>query len=203
MQSVSTEAVLLRLRDASVCVVGSAPELLESRSGAFIDSHDVVIRMNRMPASEHRPAQGAKTSVLTAGRITPHSQFVHGVPECIWWLKQTPNGDRDRGRALQDPILREVQLWSMPHAWFFEIQDDVGAPPSAGIIVLSILARKAQPGRVRVCGVTCWGALKEGSPTSWWKTRGPAPLPHDPEKEAAAFRRLGLVDKGGFHESGA
>lgn len=60
MRFVSFEDVVERLKGKSVVVVGSAPSVLTNQPG-FIDSHDVVVRVNNYKLGT---AQGTRTDVF-------------------------------------------------------------------------------------------------------------------------------------------
>ena len=56
--------VELELAGRSVAIVGNASSILDRNDGALIESHDLVLRMNRgLPVS--RQAQGVRTDILT------------------------------------------------------------------------------------------------------------------------------------------
>jgi len=87
------------LNDKSIIIVGPSPYMLNEERGQWIDSHDVVIRMNKsFPVSEnHHKYIGSKTNIRWHCMNTYHR---HGGPYYInemkednvdWLCSQFPN----------------------------------------------------------------------------------------------------------------
>ena len=72
MRFVSFEEVTERLRDRTVAIVGSAPSCLENEPG-FIDSHDVVLRINNYKTGPH---SGYRCDVF-------YSYFGHAITKTV------------------------------------------------------------------------------------------------------------------------
>jgi hypothetical protein len=63
MQRIGTQSMLSKVPFGSCAVVGSSGILKGSSKGAFIDSHDVVIRMNIAPTAGHELDVGSRPTV--------------------------------------------------------------------------------------------------------------------------------------------
>jgi len=81
------------LKNKTVAIVGNSESLFEQRYGKDIDSHDVVIRLNRCTAlfkpGEHSESHGDRTDVWSAWRVDEYETFdiarpVHTVQMAFW-----------------------------------------------------------------------------------------------------------------------
>ena len=74
------ERITKLLENKNVCLVGNSIELLNHNKGAFIDSHDVVIRMGRgAPTPQHRDRIGDKFSIWATGFL--RNEFYKKFPK--------------------------------------------------------------------------------------------------------------------------
>lgn len=122
-----------------VCVVGNAGSVLERPRGAEIDAHAVVLRFNRWQPSgqDQAPALGDRLDVWVA------------APDCRGLPLQTPAWAVITGA---DPLVameawpqvqalraRGVPVLTVPLGIWRTLVDRLGAPPSAGVLVLAWL----------------------------------------------------------------
>lgn len=120
--------------DKTVAVVGNAQSQLEKNQGLEIDSHDLVIRMNR--------AAG-----LTDGMDVSRS---HGVRTDVWSLWTTEIREQtDRIRNFPGKIIhlskesRDTSLahWLLPTDYYDQVRDKIKVfCPSSGFLLLNLLA---------------------------------------------------------------
>ena len=164
----------------SVALVGNSIKLLDAGLGDEIDSHDVVIRMNRGLPNAY-DSIGSKTTIWTVGRYWPDLEPPKDC-ELIMWMKLTQLGVSDYYRAKQHwARTTEIQWWS--HADEQAATDFVGAPPGTGIRLLWWLKSFGTPRAVQTYGMDCWKAV------SHWSGQLNAPA-HDPDLERIAMEKL-------------
>lgn len=134
-------ALMRHLDGRSVAIVGNSTSLLATTQGKLIDSHDVIIRMNRgfpiKPA-----AQGARLDVWCFSNIDMARQAPAGfaAPHAIWMspkLRHQLDGSVDCGFY---PILRWRRLRAR-----------LGAPPSVGAMAVDLVSC-ATPASVSIFG---------------------------------------------------
>ena len=74
------ERISKLLENKNVCLVGNSVELLNYKKGAFIDSHDIVIRMGRgAPTSKYYDSIGDKFSIWATGFL--RNEFYKKFPK--------------------------------------------------------------------------------------------------------------------------
>lgn len=114
----------------SIAVVGNASSLLDANHGSEIDTHDVVIRMNRgLP--KNREKQGQKTTIL-AFSVFPQIADIYpqfGADKLIWMSPKL----RDEAPTDLDLEFYSLELWDILHA-------KLGARPSVGAMVLDYVS---------------------------------------------------------------
>lgn len=121
----------------SVAVVGNSPKLLESSQGAFIDSHDLVIRFNQFLPTDGRDISssiGKKLDIWVMspgfrGPIPEHARYILITgPNMVWWQQNWQHL-----ACANSPILG-IPLTS----WQTSVAR-LDAPPSAGFACLDWL----------------------------------------------------------------
>ena len=85
----------------SVAVVGNAQSLFETESGTEIDSHDVVIRMNRAAqlmdiSPDYEPSHGTRTDIWCMWRHREYENVdiaePNSVCQMMWWDETPESG---------------------------------------------------------------------------------------------------------------
>lgn len=171
-----------------VCVVGNAGSVLERPRGAEIDAHAVVLRFNRWqpPGQDLTPALGHRLDVWVA------------APDCRALPLQTPAWAVITGA---DPLVamegwpqvqalraRGVPVLTVPLGVWRALVDRLGAPPSAGALVLAWLTTmglgqglhmtgiaETVAGDSHVLGAGTAGAVGTPGTASvpWWRSGAP------------------------------
>lgn len=176
-----------RVEGKSVILVGNGSSLLDSANGEWIDSHDIVIRMNLgMPDmwEDHYTALGRKTDIWATARHWPQKfDEVKKWPQLMVWMKLTPLGNQ-QWKQLQkyDPPC-DLERWPQ---W---LEDDcaryVGAPPTTGMRMAWYLRVRCKPRTIAHIGFDFYG-----TPCFWSGRKNTRN--HNPELERVAFMNLGL-----------
>lgn len=134
-------ALMRYLDGKSVAIVGNSSSLLTTAQGALIDSHDVIIRMNKgFPISP--AAQGSHLDVWCFSNIDMARQAPAGfaAPHAVWMspkLRHELDGSVD---CCFYPILRWRRLRAR-----------LGAPPSVGAMTVDLVSC-ARPASVSIFG---------------------------------------------------
>ncbi len=199
LERLSDHEAMALFEGKTVALVGNDKAMMKAELGEQIDSHDVVVRMNRgVPNPGLEKRVGSKTDIVTAGKIHPLDTFTL-EPAHIFWLKHTSLGamhlaDVDKWQPFKKA---GVRLWHMPRVTFDSFQMELVSAPSAGYIMARLLTQFANPKKISVFGITCWGKLEAGSQfNTWWPH---ARIFHNPDAEAAAFRAMGVQRIGRLH----
>ncbi|MFK7854350.1 MAG: glycosyltransferase family 29 protein [Granulosicoccus sp.] len=120
----------------SIAVVGNAPTILNSKQGSEIDECDLVIRFNNASVeSSNMTHKGMRTDIWVMSPSTPLSYcpadaqtvIVSGVRPLLRPSRYWPTLD-------QAPDLSEC-----PDEVWYSLVDQLKAPPSAGLLILSSL----------------------------------------------------------------
>ena len=121
----------------SVAVVGNSPKLLESSQGAFIDSHDLVIRFNQFLPTDGKDISnsiGKKLDIWVMspgfrGPIPAHARYILITgPNMIWWQQNW-----------QHLACANCPILGIPLASWQASVARLDAPPSAGFACLDWL----------------------------------------------------------------
>jgi hypothetical protein len=174
----------------SVAIVCNAPEIMNHIYGEEIDSHDVVIRINRgWPGKDNWKSLGRRTDMLAGGVFEPLRQIPF-TPKWIWWFKHTELGAKDLARITT--MLIDTKVWHKPLEEQMALAVQTGGLPSSGPNTAAS-CKEMGAKSVTIYGATCWGALERGAKTHWWKyPESHAALanmqnPHSAQKEAVWF----------------
>ena len=187
----------------TMAVVGNSPDLLTQGHGELIDRHELVLRMNAgMPGPEHREALGERTDILAVGNLTVLNEAPVGFqPGMVWFHKpSTRLGDREWAMLTSVGSVsdKHIPLHRLPPERYPALAEEVGAPPSGGLFVVSELLRHGLCGRLNLFGFSFFGAA--GSRESWWHNERPKARimqshPHKGSLELAWFKMKGLTDQ--------
>lgn len=146
---------IITLRDKSVAVVGNAASLFDRQYGLEIDSHDVVIRLNR-------------AAIVTE---KAHSILTHGSKTTVWIVWRYNEYEQIQ-RLTNIQLVLQVVHWDTPQARLNEavlqidkqIFDSLtekldGALPSTGLTAIEFALRHSPR------QVTCYGFDWKKTPT--------------------------------------
>lgn len=136
-----------------IAFVGNAPSLRGEKLGAWIDSHDIVVRFNGSPASEHILDQGARTDILVSNPYPTH--------------RRAPNLSEGGAFVVITPQTRrsptpEFETWVGPRPVLFTYAPDIvqvgdiehTASLTTGVYGLHLLSRILQPSNISITGYT-------------------------------------------------
>lgn len=141
---VKDERLNALLKDKKVCFVGPSSHLEGKKMGSFIDSHDIVVRVNQTsPIPEHRwEDYGSRTDILASGLNAPG---VMALSENLNWVKTLkflfcpgPSmWDRDKfGRIVDSWGI----LWhNVCDGHLFKVYKEMGTTASTGLSAIIIL----------------------------------------------------------------
>lgn len=179
-----------------VCVVGNAAGLAGRQLGARIDGHAAVVRFNRWWGGDpiHTFDLGQRLDVWVCAPdppVAPPSR-----PAWVVVSGADPVASLPRWPVLQSLAAQGVPVLTVPlPVWRAQVAR-LGAPPSAGVLLLAWLAGQGWPG-VTVAGIG-WGATPQGR-HHLVLSRRQTGRRHRWDAEAqqvAAWRRQGLSDLG-------
>jgi len=134
--------------DADVCIVGNGPAILGKRLGEEIDNHKVVVRFNsyntEYPYSED---YGCKTDVWVR---MPFHPYVKNEPESGHKLIMFSGSNRYHRPYTEWDSLFELTEMGFPVEFFdpkafYELQAELGSPPSAGLMLCYMLYKIIGP----------------------------------------------------------
>lgn len=126
--SLTEDDIFARLEGKSVAVIGNARALLQTRQGAEIDAHDIVLRINEAPALG-TPGGGSKLDWIATSMPTRHDN----TPTVLWIgrkVRKIPYSLMTSGRLFVYSRMRRDALSS-----------DLSARASTGIMVVELLLR--------------------------------------------------------------
>lgn len=171
------------VKGKTISLVGNASSILRTDQSNEIDSHDVVIRMNRGLPSLMRGKAGKRTDVLATAKYW--QDVCHSKVPLVLFMKLTALGDQHYGRLIAelDPASR---LLRWPQHLENECRAFVGADPGTGIRLLWWLKTYSQCKQVYLYGFDCWKTV------SHWSGRRNTQN-HRPDLERIAIDRLMLA----------
>lgn len=167
-----------------VVFVGSAPSLKDEKLGAWIESHDVVVRFNEVPAPGYEEHVGERTDILVT----------NPYPEGRRPLRLT-----ERGTVLvispqtRRPFSDEFEGWVGEHPVFYTYAPDIVqvggiehmASLTTGTYGVHLLNRLLRPAQAAITGFTLF--LQDTS-HHYWSTQTPRGVhAHDAQAEAGIF----------------
>ncbi|WP_189438263.1 glycosyltransferase family 29 protein [Pseudovibrio japonicus] len=130
------------LANKSVAVVGNSQNLFSYEYGSEIDSHDIVIRMNRGIIIPLETSFGAKTNVWCYSTFKLVKDIYQSY-DCDYKVYMSPK-DRILSASQSNELFFPLVLWSRLHS-------NLEARPSVGAMVTYLLAQ-CNPSRVTIFG---------------------------------------------------
>lgn len=114
-----------------VALVGNARSLASSQHGASIDAADLVVRINRapMPSAE---SHGTRTDWLALAVRLGSADRARLNPRRILWMSP-------KRKRLDWQSARSEGFYLFPLSAYQRLQSELGAPPSTGIMVTSLI----------------------------------------------------------------
>lgn len=131
------------LRGATIALVGNAGYLAETQQGEFIDSHDIVIRMNNFRTSGFEPCVGRRTDVFLTNFWEDIDFVSPDAAGARFVASSMPNNFRTvrrRGVALRHGPMITAGMRKMgrrevfvpPLEWFLQRISQIGRYPTTG-----------------------------------------------------------------------
>lgn len=141
--SVPQAALLAGLAGKRVALVGNARSLAEAAHGAEIDSHDIVVRINRapMPSAE---SHGTRTDWLALAVRLGEADRARLDPGRILWMSH-------KRKRLDWQTARSPGFYLHPQADYAALSAQIGAPPTTGAMLIDLI------GRSEMAGLTLFG----------------------------------------------
>lgn len=172
----------------SLAIVGNAPSLMEARRGAWIDSHDVVVRFNECALDEYEEHVGRRTDVLVSNPYPEARRrpLLDGGRAAVLLIvtPQTRRGDR-----------AVFEAWAGDHRVLFTyppdlvtVENETHGGLMTGSYGIHLLTRLLRPSLVSCTGFT---VFRPGDRGHYWQEGLPGGLKsHDLEVEARMFVRI-------------
>lgn len=167
--SVPQAELLAGLKGKQVALVGNARALAEAAHGAEIDSHDVVVRINRapMPAPE---SHGTRTDWLALAVRLGAADRARLHPGRYLWM--SPKRKRLDWETASSP-----GFYLHPQADVAALGARIGAPPTTGAMLIDLIGRSGMAG-LTLFGFDFFASLSLSG------HRTAAQVPHDFSAEA-------------------
>jgi len=127
-------------KNKSICLVGNAKSMLGNGRGEWIDSHDIVLRMNQgFPSEAHAKDIGLRMDIWACGLLTPHYPILSYVdqydPKIITWLSAYSNKNM--------PLQMAEKTHTADMDFFIECGENLnGHRPSTGMLHVELFSRK-------------------------------------------------------------
>lgn len=185
MQSLAID----QTKPCTVAVVGNGPGVLEKRDGAFIDDHDVVVRFNAAAIdSAYQSHVGNKTDLWVVSPALPDSE--KDLPAKAMAVSGiNPFAGRSRyWRSIVSRRIRTIAQFNADH--WYELVNELGAPPSAGILLLKSLARYNSRLEINIFGFSRPADLANQTPGAHYSDSRQASARHNWHSEAHLLERL-------------
>ena len=178
------------VRDKTVVVVGNSESLFTRRLGAFVDEHEVVVRLNlgkiRKPLH-----QGTRTDVVftSAEKLTTENVVEWFAPKWLVWATNKRHLMPDYSDFDGHVTMHPLEVWSALY------EKVAPGRPSTGLITANFLACYCDCARVSLVGFDFFasGTFYHRNRFGMKRKRKGA-LPHDPDKEKALIE--GLIQDG-------
>lgn len=145
--AVGIEVLRALVRGQSVAVIGNSQSLLRQSSGGDIDSHDIVVRINRAPVIDP-VAQGTKTDVLFVASKQMTADMVRELfdAKLVVWASERRHFMPDYSTFEDRLILYPLELWRP----LYDALDDTR--PSTGLIALDFFSNHTECKEVSAFG---------------------------------------------------
>jgi len=178
-ETLSRAQILADLAGKSVAVVGNSRALAKGNHGANIDTADVVIRINRAPMPAPT-SHGRRTDWLALATALPGSDIDRIRPGVILWMSH-------KRKRLRKWMIRYARFYLHPLAEHRSLADDLGAPPTTGLMVLNFVAGSSATS-VQIYGFDFFASQ------SLTGRRAAHQVPHDFAAESAWVQKLLATD---------
>lgn len=160
IQSLSERKINQDSDNCRVAVVGNAPCLLDRKDGLLIDEHDVVVRFNAADVSERYRAQtGSRTDLWVVSPALPNQQQTLPSKALAISGVNPLAGQSGYWKSLHKRGIPLMMQFSQQH--WYALVNELGAPPSAGLLVLHSLALEPSALEVNAFGFTRTENLNE------------------------------------------
>lgn len=168
--SIPQAELLAALAGRSVALVGNARALAESRHGAAIDDHDLVVRINRapMPAPE---SHGTRTDWLALATALDAADRARLAPGRFLWMSP-------KRKRLDYATATSPGFYLHPLPDYARLAAGFGAPPTTGAMLIDLFARSGLS-RLTLYGFDFFASLSLSG------RRTAEQVPHDFSAEAA------------------
>lgn len=128
--SVAQSALLADLRGRRVALIGNARALADTRHGAGIDGHDLIIRINLAPMPS--PAShGTRTDWLALATRLATTDRARINPRRILWMSP-------KRKRLDWATAKSPGFYLHPLADYRSLRDRLGAPPTTGAMMIAL-----------------------------------------------------------------
>lgn len=165
-----------------VCLVGNSITLFDQNKSTSIDSHEVVVRMNRAWAlnDTQKALVGKRIDMLFCSTEIGNLKLANGVCEKIVWM--TP-------LHRPEAYASEIPAAYYPLDYWQELYIKLGARPSTGMMAIDLIKRFQGSGNLTVYGFDFF------KNQSWYiPNRPPTKGPHLGDEESLIKQMLGESD---------
>ncbi|MFU7505220.1 glycosyltransferase family 29 protein [Vibrio cholerae] len=173
----------------TVIFCGNAPSVVSEELGEWIDSHDIVVRINKIPENKYSQDVGTKTSILVCNPYSSETEqetlpyIKDMVVICLFSLTR-------RGDA------KSFKSWLNGNKVVFSYIPDIVATDyndhfeslTTGTYAINLLGRILKPSSVSICGFTMF--LDDTSHHYWSKVTPHGVRVHDFINESKLFISL-------------
>ncbi len=167
--SVPQAELLDDLAGKSVALVGNARALADTRQGAQIDAHDLVIRINRAPMPS-AASHGARTDWLMLAVRLAQADRARLAPARLLWMSH-------KRKRLDYATATSPGFYLHPLADHARLAGVLGAPPSTGAMAVDLLLQ-SRLSRLDLYGFDGFASKSLSG------SRGAAQVPHDFSSES-------------------
>ncbi len=177
--SVDQNRLLAALKDRTVALIGNARALANTTSGAEIDAHDVVIRINRAPMP-YTESHGRRTDWLGLATRLGKEDRERIAPGRILWMSH-------KRKRLDYETARSPGFYLHPQGDYENLRQRIGAQPTTGIMLIELLMRSRLT-RLDLYGFDFFASQSLSG------RRSAEQVPHDFEAEAQWVAELAEAD---------
>ncbi|MFI0396530.1 glycosyltransferase family 29 protein [Paracoccus jiaweipingae] len=131
--SVPRQDLLDSLTGRSVALIGNARALADQRHGAQIDTHDLVIRINRAPIP-NPASHGQRTDWLALATRLSDRDRARLAPKRILWMSP-------KRKRLDHATASSAGFYMHPLPDYRDLAARLAAPPTTGAMMIDLLAR--------------------------------------------------------------
>jgi len=173
----------------SVSVVGNAPTVLDKQHGSLIDSADCVVRFNNVAISDTLKASiGSKTTVWMTNPSLDFEFNAQELPASNLWVSSYLPYARPSRFWPRFAELPAQTLLQAEHKVWLELVERLQAPPSAGLLSLSALAKTSCD--IHAFGFTRRSSSPDSNSTNHWTDRKKKSTRHNWDAEQLVLDEL-------------